>query len=59
MSETASHENHSADSERSSLHFIEQIVVDDLSTGKHDRIHTRFRRNRTDTFTSDTPRPSA
>lgn len=42
MSETASHENHSADSERSSLHFIEQIVVDDLASGKHDRIHTRF-----------------
>ena len=42
MSETASHENHSADSERPSLHFIEQIVVDDLASGKHDRIHTRF-----------------
>lgn len=42
MSETASQENHSADSERSSLHFIEQIVVDDLASGKHDRIHTRF-----------------
>lgn len=42
MSETASNDNHNADSERSSLHFIEQIVVDDLASGKHDRIHTRF-----------------
>ena len=42
MSETASNENHSADSERPSLHFIEQIVIDDLASGKHNRIHTRF-----------------
>ena len=28
--------------EGQSLHFIEQIIVDDLQSGKHQRIHTRF-----------------
>ena len=28
--------------EGSPLHFIEQIIVDDLKSGKHERIHTRF-----------------
>lgn len=41
MSQTASNDSHSADSEPS-LNFIESIVADDLASGKHDRIHTRF-----------------
>ena len=28
--------------EGASLHFIEQIIADDLQSGKHQRIHTRF-----------------
>ena len=28
--------------ERKSLNFIEQIITDDLSSGKHQDIHTRF-----------------
>ena len=28
--------------EGASLHFIEQIIADDLQSGKHHRIHTRF-----------------
>ena len=28
--------------EKASLHFIEQIIADDLQSGKHQRIHTRF-----------------
>lgn len=28
--------------EGTSLHFIEQIIADDLQSGKHQRIHTRF-----------------
>ena len=49
----------STDSERS-LHFIEQIIEDDLRTGKFDgRVQPGFRRNRTATCTSGMPSRSA
>ena len=39
-------EEHTTTSEKkeegASLHFIEQIIADDLQSGKHQRIHTRF-----------------
>ena len=34
--------DNSADSPVEPLHFIEQIIHDDLKSGKHQRIHTRF-----------------
>ena len=40
MSDHAHSDHQEAD--RPSLHFIEQIVVDDLASGKHAQIHTRF-----------------
>ena len=42
MSETANAVQDGSDAKRPSLHFIEQIVVDDLASGKHPQIHTRF-----------------
>lgn len=42
MSDTARSEHTHADAERPSLHFIEQIIADDLASGKHGHIHTRF-----------------
>lgn len=34
--------DNTADSSVAPLHFIEQIIHDDLKSGKHQRIHTRF-----------------
>ena len=42
MSETANAVQDGSEAKRPSLHFIEQIVVDDLASGKHPQIHTRF-----------------
>jgi len=42
MSDTARSEHTHADAERPSLHFIEQIIADDLASGQHGHIHTRF-----------------
>ena len=41
MSERTAHP-HSEEDSTPSLHFIEQVVVDDLASGKHQQIHTRF-----------------
>lgn len=35
-------EPRSAESQSASVHFIEQIIQDDLQSGKHAQIHTRF-----------------
>jgi len=42
MSETANAVQDGSDAKRPSLHFIEQIIREDLTSGKHQRIHTRF-----------------
>ncbi len=42
MSDPARSERPSTEADRPSLHFIEQIIADDLASGKHGQIHTRF-----------------
>lgn len=42
MSDPARSERPSTEGDRPSLHFIEQIIADDLASGKHGQIHTRF-----------------
>ena len=42
-----------------SSNFVQDIIVNDLATGKRKNVHTRFPLNRTATSTSDTPSLSA
>lgn len=41
------------------LNFLEEIIEDDLKSGRVKSVMTRFPRNRTATFTSDTRKASA
>lgn len=46
--------------EKKSISFVEQIVENDLAEGKMANAYRHdSHRNLTDTYTSDTPRPSA